>query len=259
MRDVSFHTTFTSALRNATADPTTLLQPIEDGDHRRRFDVYRNNRMVSLIETLRSTYPALTQLVGDEFFKAAASAFIDMSPPIQPVMAEYGAEFGHFMASLPNTEKLPYIKDIAELEWWRLQAYHCVDTPVLQLSALADVAPDSMMELRLECHPALHCLVSKWPVGSIWTLCTEGSGTDIEAHKKVDMLKAEFVIITRPEMDVLINRITESASVFLSAIQQGSTLGDAAEQGLNCDKEFNAGEHLSGLVSLGAFISIIKV
>jgi len=255
----SFHKTFAEALQHPTTDPATLLQPVEDGDHRRRFDVYRNNRMMSLIETLHNTYPVLSQLVGDEFFKAAASAFIDRNPPVQPVMAEYGGEFGTFVASLPNTEKLPYLKDIAELEWWLLQAYHCADMPILQLTALAEIAPDSMMDLRLACHPALHGVGSQWPIGGIWTLCTEGSGADFEAHKKVDMLEGEFVIITRPEMNVLVNKITESAFVFLNAIQNGSTLGDAADQGLSCDKEFNAGEHLSGLVSLGAFSGVIEV
>lgn len=259
MHNASFHEMFANALQHATVDTTPLLQPVKDGDQRRRFDVYRNNRMVSLIETLRSTYPALNQLVGDEFFKAAACAFIDVNPPVQPVMAEYGGEFGRFMSSLPNTEKLPFLKDIAELEWWRLQAYHCVDAPVLQPSALADVAPSSIMDLRLQCHPALHCVVSEWPIGSIWALCTEGSGTDLEAHKRVDMLKGESVIITRPEIIVLINRVTASGSVFLNAIQQGETLGDAAEQGLGCDENFNAGEHLTGLITLGAFTDVIEI
>ena len=258
MPESSFHALFTHALQNASVDSSPLLSASEDGDLRRRFDIYRNNRAVSLIEALRSTYPAIKQLVGDEFFKACATAFIDANPPTQPVMAEYGRSFGPFMSSLPNTGNLPFLNDIAELEWQRLQAYHCVDAPVIDPTALAEVPPESIMELRLQCHPASHCVMSQWPIGSIWTICTDDSGANPDAHKNVDMRSGEAVLITRPSMEVQINRIDHAAAVFLNALQNKETLGYSAEVALEHDSNFNAGEHLTGLLMLGAFEQIIE-
>lgn len=258
MSESSFHESFTHALQNASVDSSSLLDPNTAGDQRRRFDVYRNNRVVSLLEALRSTYPAIKQLVGDEFFKASATAFIDANPPTQPVMAEYGKHFGRFLSSLPNTGNLPFLNDIAELEWHRLQAYHCSDAPVLDSSALAEISPESIMGLRVQCHPAVHCVVSIWPVGSIWTICTDDSGANPDAHKNVDMRQGEAVLITRPGMDVQINRIDAAAAVFLEALQNDETLGYSAEVALEYDNHFNAGEHLTGLLMLGAFNQVIK-
>jgi len=249
----SFHNSFATALLNTATDSAPLLRSIEHGAHRRRFDVYRNNRAVSLIEALRATYPVVYKLVGDEFFKASARAFIDVNPPTQPVMAEYGREFGGFISALPNADKLPFLNDVAELEWWRLQAYHCVDASVLQPSALAGVAPHSVMDIRLQCHPALRCVVSRWPVGSIWTSCIEDSNGTSTVNSRVDMHKSEAIVITRPEIQVWTNVVNEAGVVFLNAIQNGETLGAAAEQGLERDIGFNAGEHLTGLITLGAF------
>jgi len=244
-------------LQNASADTSALLHPVKDTDQQRRFNVYRNNRMVSLIDNLRSTYPALRQLVGDEFFTAGATAFINVTPPTQPVMAEYGEGFGRFIMSLPNTRNMPFLNDIAQLEWQRLQAYHCRNAQVLNSSALAEVAPDTFLSMRFQCHPALHCLVSEWPIGAIWSICSEGSASEPNAHRDINMRDGESVVITRPHLDVLVNRIDHAAAIFLNALCSGETLGDSAELGLACDNEFNVGEHLTGLIALGAFSQIM--
>ena len=47
------------------------------GPSRRRFNVYRNNRAAGLVDALRATFLAVERLVGEEFFQAAARAYID--------------------------------------------------------------------------------------------------------------------------------------------------------------------------------------
>ena len=252
-----FHGKFANALQHAAVDSGPLLQPYESGNQHRRFDIYRNNRVVSLIDALRSTYPAVHKLVGDEFFKASARAFIDAKPPVQPVMAEYGKEFGSFISSMPNTDKLPFLRDMAELEWWWLQAFHSGNAPVLQSSILAEIPPESIMDVQLQCHPSLHCVKSEWPIGSIWMACTRESSVDDRTGQDVDMQMGEAVIITRPEIDVQVNKVAGVGVEFLKLIQTGESLGAAAEHMLEQNSGFNAGEHLTGLIELGAFTRII--
>lgn len=266
MTQADFHQSFANALKHPSADAGSLLLPLSHGDQRRRFDIYRNNRIASLVEALRSTYPVVDQLVGTTFFNASARAFIDACPPVQPVMAEYGREFGSFISSLPNTETLPFLNDIAELEWWKLQAWHSMDAAALQPSALADIAPTSIMDVRLQCHPAMYFVVSQWPVASIWTVCTqngssnvsETDGSGFDAYRSINMQRGEAVVITRPGMDLLINQVDVAGVEFLIAIQNGETLGIAAEQALERDIGFDAGEHLTGLIALGAFSGICE-
>jgi len=222
MDSTPFHQLFANALTNTSIDCDTFVA-LNDADEsksghgdsgnqsQRRFDIYRNNRAMSLIEVLASTYPALVKLLGTEFFNAAARAFIDVTPPKQPVMAEYGHEFGAFIASLPNTEKLPFLTDVAAIEWHKLQAYHCEDIPVLLLTDLAEIEPEALMDSQLQTHPSLSCISSQWPVGSIWTICTDTSGNAPPASS-VDMSQPETIIITRPQLDVQVNRIDSAAA-----------------------------------------------
>ena len=257
MNHSGFHEKFAIALQNASIDSAPLLRSDKYSGQGRRFDIYRNNRVVSLIDALRSTYPAIDRLVGDEFFKASARAFIDANPPVQPVMAEYGREFGGFLSSLPNTDKLPFLRDIAELEWWKLQAYHCENAPVLHASSLAEIAPESIMDIRLQCHPSLHCVDSDWPIGSIWTACIAEASANDNTYNQVDMRNGEAVVITRPGIEVQVSRVAPAGAEFLNQMQSGETLGAAAEHGLQQDNDFNVGEHLTGLINLGAFSNIL--
>ncbi|MEM7361356.1 MAG: DNA-binding domain-containing protein, partial [Pseudomonadota bacterium] len=214
------------------------------------FNIYRNNRVVSLIDSLRSIYPALHKLLGEDFFKASARAFIESQPPTQPVMAEYGRHFGAFVATLPGVEKYPFLSDVAQLDWSYLQAFHSEDAPVLDITALSTLPPESVMQVQICCHPALHIVESPWPAGTIWNNSLHQSQPS--SHTP-DMQRGEAVVITRPELQVQVNIVDSAEAVFLRKLQSGETLAAAAEKALEFDTTFDAGAALIGLIGLGAF------
>jgi hypothetical protein len=251
-RRADFHSRFARALEDPTIDSQPLLGQSDAFDQRRRFDIYRNNRASSLIDALRNTYPAVCTLVGEAFFKTAARGYIDRHPPTGPVMAEFGGEFASYLQTLQQTEPVPYLHDIALLEWHQLQAYHCADAPILDLQTLAEKDVQALPDLRLDSHPSLFTLQSRWPIGTIRTICTSQDDSAPDPSS-VDMNRSEAVVVTRPALTVLTNVVPASGQLFLSALVRGSTIGEAAESALSRDENFNTGEHLAGLLSLGAF------
>ena len=83
----------------AAAVPMGIIGP--DGlPTSRRFAVYRNNVVISLIEALQANFPAIRRLVGEEFFHGMAREFIIREPPSSPILLEYGAGFPDFVARL---------------------------------------------------------------------------------------------------------------------------------------------------------------
>jgi hypothetical protein len=65
-------------------------------DPARRFAVYRNNVVVSLIDALADTFPVTQELVGEDFFRAMAGVFVRHAPPTSALLAEYGEGFSGF-------------------------------------------------------------------------------------------------------------------------------------------------------------------
>ncbi len=112
-------------------------------DPGRRFAVYRNNVMVSLIDALADTYPVTQALVGEEFFRAMAGVFARSRPPRSPVMAHYGEGFAGFIEDFQPAAGLPYLADVARLELLRVQAYHAADAAAVPAEEIALLLADA--------------------------------------------------------------------------------------------------------------------
>src|SRR5262245_42124274 len=82
-----------------------------------RLRVYRHHVLRSLETALSATFPTVQTLVGDEFFGGMARHFVANNPPKQPVLSEYGADFPAFVEGHAPAGGLPYLADVARLDW----------------------------------------------------------------------------------------------------------------------------------------------
>ncbi|WP_340115917.1 DNA-binding domain-containing protein [Pelagibius sp. 7325] len=217
----------------------------------RRFDVYRNNRMVSLIEAMEAAFPVVQRLVGNDFFKAVAKSYIRRFPPRTPVLLLYGESFGDFLEDFEPAAGVPYLGDVARLEWVRLAAYHAADAEPLSIARVAELPQELLPELRFALHPSLHLLNSRWPAASLWAVT---SGAD--PSRAVDMKAGEAVAVLRPMLSVEVRVLLPDGYAFLFALAAGNSLSVAAERALTIDDQFDLARHLQGLFALGAVAAI---
>jgi len=82
----------------------------------KRFNIYRNNITVSLIDALAAIFPATQRITGVEFFRAMARFHIQATPPLSPLLFEYGHEFPDFIARYEYAQSMPWLADVASLE-----------------------------------------------------------------------------------------------------------------------------------------------
>lgn len=81
-------------------------------------NVYRNNWRSNLRNALRVTYPVVERLVGAEYFDWMADRFIDVQPSQSGNLDNYGAEIPEFIRDFPGVAELPYLADVAQLEFY---------------------------------------------------------------------------------------------------------------------------------------------
>ena len=62
-----------AGIAQAILDPAASPPAIAD-DTGGRFNVYRNNYLITLRNALHTTFPAIERLVGEDYFAALASA-----------------------------------------------------------------------------------------------------------------------------------------------------------------------------------------
>jgi Putative DNA-binding domain len=133
-----------------------------------RLGVYRNNVLGNLTAALGLAFPAVARLVGPAFFAAAAERFIVSAPPRGADLYEYGDNFPGFIDAFEPAGGLPYLADVARLEWAVGRALHTPFAPSLEPAALIALSPAVQANLRFEPHPSLSLLALSHPTRAIW-------------------------------------------------------------------------------------------
>lgn len=214
-----------------------------------RFAIHRNTVVVGLIDTLAARYPAVLRLVGEDFFRACARLYAAHEAPRSPALFEYGGGFADFLARFEPARGLPYLPDVARLEWLRHRAYHAADASPMPAAALSDVAPERIGDVVLGLHPSFAVLASDYPVLSIW----ETNVMDREVRPIGPDLPGEVVLIVRPALEVLVMRLGPGGVEFLDEIASGGSLAAAAGRAEAASADFDLAGGLGAMLSVGAF------
>jgi len=239
---------FTKALLdNEQPTPQGLIDP-KGRPAGKRFDVYRNNVVLSLSDALSDAFPVVEKLVGEEFFQAMARVFVRQYPPKSPILSQFAPEFPDFLAAFPPVAKLTYLPDVARLEKARTEAYHAADATPIDGAALAALSPEQMTDAKLRLHPSLRVLSSPFPIFAIWRQNSDAPETAIPKH-------GQDVLIARPNDMVEMRSLPPGAADFLRALQSGRTLGETIEY---CEKIplFDLTENIGGLFESNLLVDI---
>jgi hypothetical protein len=201
----------------------------------RRLQVYRHNYESALVSALRAVYPVTERLVGEDFFIAAATVYVKQHPSHSGNIQEYGDAFPSFLDGYAPAATLPYLGDVASLEWRRLQAALAPTHTSMDLQALGQVSAETLPELYFHPQPAVRVFESRFPVLSIWEFCQQA-----ESEGELDLdLGAQSVLISRPDLDVRMRLLSAGEQAFLVSICRGLSFADACQAGLDVESGFD--------------------
>lgn len=216
-----------------------------------RIGIYRNTVQQSLIDILATAFPVVQRIVGPQFFKALAREFVIHHPPDVPQLSKYGGALATFIEGHPRVEQIPYLADVARLEWARSESYFARDSAPFNPVELSTIPPDQLPNLRFQLHPATRLVLSNYPIHRIW-MVNQANVLDVP---EVDMSVCEHVIITRPHLEVTVRQLSAGDGAFMSAIAAGQSLGEAAAAALRTEPQFDLQTALQQHFLDGSFYS----
>lgn len=240
---------FVEALADPWAPPPAETRGREGRPDARRFAVYRNNVAVGLIASVEMRYPVTRRLVGDDFFRGLARAYVAGNKPRSPVLIHWGADFPAFIGAFEPAREIPYLADVARLENAWVEAYHAAEATPLGLAELATVDPERLGELRFVFHPAVRLLRLAHPAASIWAAHQGAS-----EPRSPDHWRPEDALIARPHADVDVRILPTGGYQFAAALLSGASLAEAAAP--LAAEGVDPGPHLVGLIEAGAVTNI---
>ncbi len=230
------HAEFAAALLEPGQPCPAGLRSWNGSDPGLRLAVNRNNVVGSLIDALAETFPVVCELVGEEFFRAMAGVFVRRSPPRSRILSRYGDEFADFVARFDPAAGLPYLADVARLEFARVAAYHCADVPAVDAQVIARALENSerLAELRLELHPSLAVIDSDFAIVSLWA--AHQGALDIST---VDPSLSQTAVVVRKDFEVLVLQAPPGVAEFLDALGRAAGLAEAVNSAVQAHSSFD--------------------
>jgi hypothetical protein len=187
-------------------------------------EVYREGVRASRTAALAATYPVVRRLVGDAFFAESARRYAALHPSASGDLNEYGASFAAFLAAYEHAASLPYLADVAALEWACHECERAAEPAAFDFAALAGVAREDHAGLRFTLHPAVRLVASPHAIVSIHAAnAPERDGTPEKARG------AERALVWRAGGQARVERCAQDEWRLLQGFARGETLARASD------------------------------
>ena len=215
----------------------------------RRLHVYRNHLFASLGAALQAVYPVTTRLLGDDYFRHLARAYIVRHPSTSGSLHGFGAELPAFIGRQATLAALPYLADVAALEWAVHEVYHEGDEQALDTATLARVAADAQGRIRLHLQLASRFVASPFPVLAIWQANQDGAAPTAISLDDGGV----HLLVARRDFEIEFRLLADAEACWLRALRAGRSLAVALQAALELDRAFDFGATLGRHLQLGTF------
>jgi hypothetical protein len=184
---------------------------------RTRLAVYADAYFFRLLETLGQDFAAVKRAAGEALFQRLVAAYLRRHPSRSPFINDAGAAFPAFLARHPAARRLPFLADLAALEWAALRTLFIDRLPPPPPEALAALGPKA----RLRLDPTVRLLSTRWPVDVLW----ENRTRPTEEKERTAMRpKARRLLVWRDATWARVRPLEEGEFRVLEELAAGKTL-----------------------------------
>jgi hypothetical protein len=191
-------------------------------------NIYQSSIFGALQKTLNEIFPVCKKLVGNEFFIAMINEYIEKNVSYSPDLANYGSHFSDFISEFKPVKSLPYLPDIARLEWAWHAIYSARQTKKLDMEGLASCYATSGEKIIFHLPPNSFLLSSPYPVHRIWELNQDSCNLNqtIILENNVQY----YFLVWRKELEMRIDLLDAIEWQILEYVKAKFNLGELYEK-----------------------------
>ena len=205
-----------------------------------RIAVYLSNTTYTLLRTLQQIYPLCCRILGEDYFKQVARAYIKRYPSRHSDLNCYGEHLPDLLVELIETHDelsdFAYLPDLAKMESYLHMAYNTADDPFFDFKTFEKTVEQGGEEIYFLLSDSLALLESVYPLLEIWEL---NQNTE-QAESVSACEEREYLCIHRQHNKPRIGRISQPHYDLLQAINDGVPLNQLAERFDFLDSELPA-------------------
>ena len=214
---------FSKNLKNMWADPDLIreLKPANRLSAEQAIEIYHRSYFATLTEELTKTYPAIRWVLGEKLFNEICHKFIDSQPSITYNLLFYGKEFPDFLRSNSSTQKIPFLHDLAQLEWIYKETYHMAPANPMEQDLLLEQTHAS--DFKVQFIESLKILSSPYAIYELW--CRQDEPP--YSFELIDWLRHENLLIYKHKKQVRVIQIQAIEAAILKSLENGISLATA--------------------------------
>jgi len=220
----------------------------------RRLQIYHNNFYISLTDALVAVYPVISRLVGDEFFRYMARAYIQAHPSVSGNLHDFGDQFALFINGFAPASELVYLSDVAKLEWAYHVVFHAAECAYFDVAKLHQISEQQYEQLTFSLNPASRLLTSDYPILTIWQANQadnfDDSGIDLNTG-------GSKILVIRRNRQVEFESLSNGEYVFLEALAQGINFSTACKLSIQADPECTVEQYFQNHVQAKTIIDFV--
>ncbi|ERO62692.1 HvfC/BufC N-terminal domain-containing protein [Pseudomonas piscis] len=130
--------------------------------------IYHHAYRARLQEVMDSDFPSIRHWLGDQQFSTLVAAYLERSPSRHFSLRWLGQGFADFLQEhLPAEQGLP-LAELARLEWAFTLAFDAPEAAVLDIAAMAALAPGQWPGLQLRLAPCVQWLALRYNSLAQW-------------------------------------------------------------------------------------------
>lgn len=207
-----------------------------------RLRIYRRSCNEIQTAALRTSYPAVLALAGRDWFDQAARRYRGRYPSRSGNLQAFGACFANYLETIPASRTLPYLADVARLEWLRQETILSADSQAISFDEFVACLDGAKGPLHAGLSACVHLLRSRHRVLTIWRFALDPRG-DLALDGD-----GEAVMIWREGGEVVMTAVDAGTYAYVSALEAGGTLDEAGAGAAALDGGFDPARCMSDLI-----------
>lgn len=186
-----------------------------------RLHVYTGGYPARINEALNESFPAVAHVLGEGAFDALVHRYIAAEAFHSYNLNDAGTALPGFLQTDRLSGDLPFLPDLARLEWQVARAFHARELPPFDSAVAADWTFDDWARALVRFQASTALLESNWPIREIWG-CRETPIEEIDLDLRN---RTDHVLVRRSGYAVVCESLEETGARTLAALLAGQTLG----------------------------------
>jgi hypothetical protein len=191
-------------------------------DEAARLAVHTHGYPARVTESLREAFPATANILGEGSFAVLAARYLAHIPSELRNLNDIGAVLPEFLRSDGLKDDLPFLPDLAGLEWAVTVCFHAELASAFDASICSGWLTEDWERARIDFQPGLAVVRSPWPLRELReTRHLERTQIDVDLVDRPDC-----VLVRRRGFEVVVESIAEVEAEAIERLRAGTPLGD---------------------------------